>query len=66
MINDIRAPKERRFRERVDFMETLDDLEFISRFRVSKISFMELLNAIEPLIAPTTQRHKMYSIKANF
>ena len=29
MINDIRAPKERRFRERVDFMETLDDLEFI-------------------------------------
>ena len=45
MINDIRAPKERRFRERVDFMEILDDHEFISRFRVSKISFIELLNA---------------------
>ena len=29
MINDIRAPKERIFRERVDFMENLDDLELL-------------------------------------
>lgn len=47
---------QRLFRERENYLESLNDSEFIRRFRVSKITFLELLNKIKPSIEPQTKR----------
>lgn len=42
----MRAPKPRRFKERIKYLETIDDINFLQRFRMSKRSFQLLLNII--------------------
>jgi hypothetical protein len=45
----------RQFKIRPKYRETLDDIEFIKRFRVSKVTFEELLQKIRHL-EPQTKR----------
>lgn len=48
--------KLRKFPERINYLETLDENEFKLRFRLSKASFKVLLEKIRHVIAPTTAR----------
>lgn len=55
-INGIRAPEERLFKERPNFLETLAENEFHQRFRVTKQTFRFLLDQIRDRISPATAR----------
>lgn len=55
-INNIKTRKQRNFKERINFLESLDDVNFLRRFRISKQSFRVLLQKIHDQIAPTTAR----------
>lgn len=44
------------YRERVNNLEKYDDLDFFTRFRITKPTFHTLLEAIEHLIATPTNR----------
>ena len=55
-INELRAPAPRTFKERQNYAETLDDVNFLRRFRLSKESFLLLLDKIRDKISPTTSR----------
>lgn len=46
----------RNYRNREDFLETLNESEFLRRFRLSKRAFLMLLAEIEPQITPKTKR----------
>lgn len=66
LINNIRAPKERQFRQRIDFLETLEDNDFKQRFRVNKETFLILMNEIRDEISPKTDRYGSSVLKFNF
>lgn len=55
-INNIRAPKVRKFQDRRNLLEELDDNEFLRRFRIGKVTFEYLCNEIKHLISPVTNR----------
>jgi hypothetical protein len=48
--------RKRKFKNRPKYRETLDDIEFLRRFRVSKITFAELLGKIKHRLEPQTER----------
>ena len=55
-INNLNARMPRTFAPRPNFLEILDDFEFLRRFRMSKESFQFLLTKISNKILPTTAR----------
>lgn len=55
-IDGLRAPKARVFKERVCYLDTLDEMSFLRRFRMSKESFRLLLEKIRRNIEPVTAR----------
>lgn len=55
-IEWLTTPKPPRIRTRVDYLGTLDDTEFLQRFRMSKGSFRLLLEKIRQDISPLTLR----------
>jgi len=55
-IDNLRTPKARKIALRISFLETLEDNEFLKRFRVSKETFAFLLNKIETRLSSTTDR----------
>lgn len=55
-IDGLRAPKPRKFPERPNYLETLDEIDFLRRFRMSKESFRTILTKISIKIAPSTAR----------
>lgn len=56
LIDEIRAPKQRMFHERISYLDTLDDYNFHRRFRITKDTFRFLLDKIREGIAPSTAR----------
>ena len=52
LIDRIRVPKDRNFKERVKFLAVLDDQEFLRRFRVSKQTFNSLCDEIREISFP--------------
>ena len=58
----VQQKKSRSFKERKNYIELLDDDEFLSRFRLSKNTCSELYEKIKDDIDPTTQR---YLLKTN-
>lgn len=55
-INGHRTLKKRKFNERKNFLETLDDNEFHRRFRVTKQTFQLLCDKIRDKADPATAR----------
>jgi hypothetical protein len=55
-IANIPVRKPRKFRERSNYLNILDDDEFLRRFRISKRSFQLMLEFIRPEIEPQTAR----------
>ena len=53
----VQQRKVRKFNERNDYLETLDDDEFLSRFRLSKNSCLEIYEKIREDIEPSTKRY---------
>lgn len=53
---DLNPGDQRVFRSRENYLETLNETEFIRRFRMSKRTFILLLNEIKPVIARSTLR----------
>ena len=56
------------FKKRVNLFDTFDDIDFHTRFGLTKNSVLEVLNQIEEVLLPTTERYfiffnvkKMYS-----
>lgn len=56
LIDNIRAPKARKFKNRFNYLEELDESEFLRRFRISKDTFRFLCNEISDEISPETDR----------
>lgn len=56
IIDSIRIPKPRKFQNRPDFLNSLDEDEFIKRFRIGKNSFQFILGKIRDKISCTTER----------
>lgn len=56
LINNIRAPKDRQFKMRTNYIEELDDCDFLKRFRISKETFLLLCDEIRVMISPATNR----------
>lgn len=48
--------KPRPVHKKLDFMDSLDDYEFLTRFRLSKQTVLVILDKISDAIAPATQR----------
>lgn len=63
-INQIRAPKQRVFKNREDFLTVLDENDFLSRFRLSKASFLVLLEMIRTKISPISKRSHAISAES--
>lgn len=57
LIDQIRAPKPRKFKKRVNYLEELDEEEFLGRFRITKTTFILLCNEIRDKISPVTERY---------
>lgn len=51
-IDNLRAPKERQFKDRPDYCNILDGKDFLRRFRLSKQTFTILLEKIRLEIQP--------------
>lgn len=62
-IQNINVRAERKFAERRNFLEELDEQEFSRRFRISKSSFKILLELIEGDISPQTSRYEYLTYK---
>lgn len=56
LIDGLRPRKQRKFNETVNYLQTLDDLSFHQRFRLTKQTFRFLCNKIRDKIAPATAR----------
>lgn len=54
--NQRRRPQQRKFRTRTCFLDSLNDYEFLRRFRLNKYSFRLLLEKIKDEISPQTNR----------
>ena len=45
------------FNERVNFFDNFDDIDFQTRFRLSKVCVRDLLNQIEGVLSHATERY---------
>ena len=45
------------FKERVNFFDNFDDIDFQTRFRLSKVCVRDLLNQIEGVLSHATERY---------
>ena len=61
LIRSLRSPSERKFRQRENFLDTLDDISFLNRFRLSKENFTVFLLKIRDNIISNSAR----SVKAS-
>lgn len=65
IINGLRSPSERNLRERVNYLETLDDKNFLGRFRMSKTSFKALLDKICDKISSASMKDEFIFMPRN-
>jgi hypothetical protein len=65
-INAINVKKPRKFAERVDYFEVLEEIGFLRRFRLSKSSFSIVLGRIQHEISPTTKRYVLAPHNTSF
>ena len=45
------------FKERVNFFDNFDDIDFQTRFRLSKVCVRDLLNQIEGVLSHASERY---------